>query len=215
MSSVMKFGTPSCGTCAGIQKVLSSPSMAFSGPKGLPGLGSCHIPRWVGSLRFQKTPFWMILMLVAKGQQWDPAPLLKNIFERCFTESKIKKWFRTTTRKNRKDCVICDERLRNKRRVLTATNKLSLWLFVEIQNFGSRHQDKVTQQFTNLISPKFADKMHGLCCLHIEVLIINSGVFSWPFSCDQIIPTSSDSLRKSISNKWFGLRLRKMDIRIL
>lgn len=50
MSSVMKLGTPSCGTCAGIQKVLSSPSMAFSGPKGLPGLGRCHtlLP---GSLR--------------------------------------------------------------------------------------------------------------------------------------------------------------------
>ena len=35
-----------------------------------------------------------------------------------------------------------------------------------------------------------------------SVLIINSGGFSWPFSCDQIMTTSSDSLRKSISNKW-------------
>ena len=57
MSSVMKLGTPSCGTCAGIQKVLSSPSMAFSGPKGLPGLGSCQTPVEAGSLRVQKTPF--------------------------------------------------------------------------------------------------------------------------------------------------------------
>ena len=39
MSRVMKLGCPALGSCAGIQKVLSSPSMAFSGPKGLPGLG--------------------------------------------------------------------------------------------------------------------------------------------------------------------------------
>ena len=48
MSRVMKFGCPALGSCAGIQKVLSSPSMAFSGPKGLPGLSGVSTPGGVG-----------------------------------------------------------------------------------------------------------------------------------------------------------------------
>lgn len=117
--------------------------------------------------------YWLVKqwLLVVKGQQWILLHFWKIPLKDVLQKATLKNGFEPPPARTGRIVWSVTKDLETKGEYWQQQTN---WLYGSLLRFRisdqdiKNHQDKVTQQFTNLISPKFADKMHGLCCLHMR-----------------------------------------------